>query len=98
MIKSITDKGLRRFWETGETRRLAKPDWADRIAEILVMLDDATKPTDMDMPGYDLHRWTLMKNPPWSVKVSGNWRILFWWDDGAVDVTLHDPHSGGRRT
>lgn len=91
MIKSFQHKGLRQFFETGSTRRLPKPDHAARIREILDLLDAATAPTDLDLPGYDLHRWKGA-TPYWSAKVSGNWRILWYWDNGAVDLDIRDPH------
>jgi proteic killer suppression protein len=91
MIKSFDDKGLRLFWEQGNARRLAAPAHADRIKLILEALDAAVRPTDMNRPGWDFHRWQGRER--YSVKVSGNWRVLWYWDAGAVDVTLEDPHS-----
>lgn len=90
MIKTFTDKGLKLFWEEGSTRRLAAPAHAARIKLILEALNVATQPTDMDRPGWAFHRW--QGRDRYSVKVSGNWRVLWYWDDGAVDVTLEDPH------
>jgi proteic killer suppression protein len=47
----------------------------------------------MDLPGYRLH---LLKGELagfWSVSVSGNWRIIFRFENGAAyDVDLIDYH------
>lgn len=90
MIKTFADKGLKLFWEEGNARRLAAPAHAERIKLILEALDAATRPSDMDRPGWAFHRWHGRDR--YSVKVSGNWRVLWYWDGGAVDVDLEDPH------
>ncbi len=51
----------------------------------------ATKPEDMNLPGYHFHG--LSSEPRWSVRVTGNWRVTFGWDGAdAVDVDLEDYH------
>jgi proteic killer suppression protein len=91
MIKSIKSKGLRAFWETGSTRRLAVQN-SERVAEILVALDDASKPSDMNIPGYVWHSLAPGQPGRYSVRANANYRITFAWDDGAVDVDLEDYH------
>lgn len=45
------------------------------------------------LPGYRLHPLTGDRRGQWSVRVSGNWRIVFRFEDGvAVGVTLVDYH------
>ena len=47
----------------------------------------------MDLPGWQLHRLKGERRGQWSVRVSGNWRIVFRFDRGeAVDVGLMDYH------
>ena len=47
----------------------------------------------MNLPGYRLHRLTGDRRDQWSVRVSGNWRIVFRFKGGAaVGVTLVDYH------
>ena len=47
----------------------------------------------MDIPGYRLHPLAGDRSSQWSVRVSGNWRIVFRFVDGvAVDVDLIDYH------
>lgn len=47
----------------------------------------------MDLPGLRLHRLKGDRRRLWSVRVSGNWRIVFRFDASqAVDVDLIDYH------
>ena len=88
----IVHKGLSAFFERGDSRRIPAA-FAPRIQRILSDLDSAIQPRDMDLPGYRLHPLTGDRRGQWSVRVSGNWRIVFRFRDGeAVDVTLIDYH------
>ena len=88
----IKHKGLRAFFERGDASRLPVA-LAPRIRRILSDLDAALLPVDMDIPGYRLHRLTGDRRDQWSVRVSGNWRIVFRFVDGvAADVDLIDYH------
>lgn len=88
----IAHKGLRRLYERDDARGL-NPDRVDRIRRILTALQDASMPRNMNLPGLSLHQ---LKGPLaglWSVRVAGNWRIVFRFEDGeAVDVNLIDYH------
>ena len=80
------------MYERGDARRLA-PDLAGRIAVALADLDDARKPSDLDLPGYRLHPLKGAFVGFWSISISGNWRLVFRFDDGdAYDVDLIDYH------
>ena len=47
----------------------------------------------MDIPGLDLHPLKGQRKGQWSVRVSGNWRVVFRFDNSqAVDVDLTDYH------
>ena len=88
----IKHKGLRAFFERGDARRLPVA-LAPRIRRILSDLDAALVPGDMDIPGYRLHPLKGDRRAQWSVRVSGNWRIVFRFMDGvATDVDLIDYH------
>ena len=46
-----------------------------------------------DAPGFRLHPLKGDRAGQWSVRVSGNWRVVFRFEDGeAVDVDLIDYH------
>ena len=66
---------------------------ARRIRIILTRLDASASPRDMDLPGLRLHRLKGDLKDYWAVDVSGNWRIVFRFEDGApCDVDLVDYH------
>ena len=80
------------MYERGDPSRV-RADQADRIALALADLDDARKPSDLDLPGYRLHRLKGDRNGFWSISISVNWRVVFRFDDGDVyDVELVDYH------
>ncbi len=92
MIRSFRHRGLKRLYERGDPSRV-RTDQADRIALALADLDDARRPSDLDLPGYRLHPLKGDLEGFWSVSISGNWRIVFRLDDGdAYDVDLVDYH------
>ncbi|KQZ99855.1 hypothetical protein ASD64_13615 [Mesorhizobium sp. Root157] len=92
MIASFRHKGLKKLYEQGDRSKIAA-DYADKIERILARLDQAADPADMDLPGYRLHGLKGDLKGFWSVTVSGNWRIIFRFDDGhADDVDLIDYH------
>jgi len=61
---------------------------------ILVRLDAAREPADMDLPGLRLHPLQGDKDGFHAVNVSGNWRVIFRFDatGEATDVDLTDYH------
>lgn len=88
----ITHAGLRRIYERDDARGV-NPNHVLRIRRILAELDDAQKPQDLDWPGFRLHPLTGDLRGFWSVRVSGNWRIVFRFvDKEPVDVDLVDYH------
>jgi len=76
MIISFVHKGLRLFYETGSVRGI-NPSHAKRLARILSFLEQAQQPSDMDLPGWQLHALKGDLQGHWSVSVSGNWRVIF---------------------
>ena len=91
MIKSFRHKGLKELSQTGKTARVA----VKLTARCLIRLDAlaaATRPEDMNVPGFDFH--SLRGKPKrYSVHVSGNWCITFEWRDGSpARVDLEDYH------
>ncbi len=92
MIRSFKHRGLKRLYERGD-RSQVRSDRLERIEDILARLDVATVPSDLDLPGYELHSLKGKLKGFWAVKVSGNWRIVFRFQDSdALDVNLIDYH------
>ena len=47
----------------------------------------------MDLPGFRLHKLKGVLDGHYAVRVSGNWRVTFRFEDGvAVDVNYVDYH------
>jgi len=92
MIRSFRHRGLKRFFERGETAQV-RADMREKIENILFMLDAATGPENMDLPGFRLHSLKGDLRGLWAVTVRANWRII-WRFDGAdaIDVDLIDYH------
>ena len=85
-------RGLRRLYARGDARQL-DPRLVPRIKRVLLLLDEATEPHHLDLPGFRLHSLKGDRASQWSVSVTANWRIVFRIADGeAVDVDLVDYH------
>lgn len=92
MIKSFKHKGLKKLYETG-SKQGAKPEQATRLRLILARLDAGSDPEDMNLPGLGLHPLKGSLKSFWSVSVSGNWRVIFRFENGnATDVDYLDYH------
>ena len=91
MIESFASKKLERFFE-GDKRTVG-PQMQRRATNILSALYAADTLEELNVPGYDLHPLKGDRKNFWSMKVSGNWRIIFRFQDGkAYDVDLVDYH------
>ena len=92
MIRSFRHRGLRRLYERDDPSRIGA-DQLDRTTLALADLDAASKPSELDLPGYRLHPLTGERKGLWSTSISGNWRITFRFEDGDVyDIDLVDYH------
>jgi proteic killer suppression protein len=86
------NKALQRFFETGKPRGLSVQD-DKRVARILRALEAASRPVDLDLPGYRFHSLTGDQKGRYSVRVTGNWRITFGWDgENVMDIDLEGYH------
>ena len=92
MIKSFQHKGLRRFFEDDDGRKLPQ-DMLARIALILSTLQALQEIEGMDIPTFRLHPLKGELKGFYSVTVRANWRIVFRFEDGqAFDVDFVDYH------
>lgn len=92
MIKSFKHKGLQSFFEHGSKAGI-QPNHAARLGRQLTRLDQAKAPEDMNTPGWVLHPLSGDLARHFSVKVNGNWRLTFTFDNGdAVLVNYQDYH------
>jgi proteic killer suppression protein len=92
MIKSFQHKGLKLYYEKGNSSKL-QPQHVGKIQNILTRLDIATNPEMLKVPGYDLHKLSGDMKDFWSVKVDKNYRIIFRFDgENAVDENYLEYH------
>ena len=92
MIEGFRHRGLKWLYEQGDGSKV-RADQRSRVADVLAHLDRAQAPGDLDLPGYRLHPLKGDSKGYWSVKVSGNWRITFRFEEGdAYEVDLIDYH------
>lgn len=92
MIQSFRHKGLKRFFEKGDSSKLQQTH-VEKLRLILKLLGDAANIKDMDFPGSNLHSLKGDLADFWSVTVNKNWRIVFRFEDGdALDVDYIDYH------
>lgn len=92
MIKSFKHKGLKKLYDTG-SRPGINPKHVKRLRLILARLDASLSPQDMNLPGLELHSLKGSYEGFWAVSVSGNWRVIFQFEENNVfDVDYLDYH------
>jgi toxin HigB-1 len=92
MIKSFNHKGLQTFFETGSKKGIV-PGHSNKLARVLDRLDVSLTPTDMNLPGFKLHKMTGKEEGTWSVWVNGNWRVTFQFErENIILVDYRDYH------
>ena len=85
MILSFKHKGLEKFFTTGSKAGIQAAH-ASKLAILLARLDSANDVQDMNVPGFGLHALSGNLNTHWSVKVNGNWRVTFKFEQGHAEV------------
>jgi proteic killer suppression protein len=92
VIGNFKHKGLNKLFQDDDGRKVPAAH-REKITRILARLNEALTVQDMALPGYQLHPLKGNLAGLWSVSVSGNWRIVFRFEDGmAHDVELIDYH------
>ena len=88
MIRRFGHRGLRRLYEKDD-RRGVSLELVEKTARVLARLDVATRPEQLDLPGFRLHRLEGDLAGYWSVAIRGDWRVIFRFDQGNItDVDL----------
>ena len=91
MIKSFRHKGLRRFFESGNTSGVQAVH-AKRLRLQMAALDTARVIEDMDIPGFRLHPLKGEMKGRWSITVNDNWRATFEFQDGNAYVLDYEDY------
>ena len=92
MLQSFRHKGLQRLFEKADLSKVSAQD-VQKLEHILAVLNHATKPEDMSLPGFHLHPLKGRLKGFWSVTLRANWRVIFRIKNGDIyDVDLIDYH------
>lgn len=92
MIESFRHKGLKKLFEKGNASGV-NPQHVKKLRRQLAQLHAAKTPMDMNMPGWDFHGLEGDLEGHYAVKVNGNWRLTFTFEDqDAVQVDYQDYH------
>ena len=92
MIRRFGHRGLRRLYENDD-RRGVNSELVEKTARVLARLDVATRPEQLNLPGFRLCRLEGDLSGYWSVTVGGNWRIIFRFNLGnTTDIDLVEYH------
>jgi proteic killer suppression protein len=92
MIQSFRHAGLEKFFLTGSKAGI-QPAHVVRLRLQLTLLNTARNEQRMNVPGWDLHALKGKLAGHWSVKVNGNWRMTFTFEDEqAILVDYQDYH------
>lgn len=76
MIVSFRHKGLKLFYENGDTSKL-QPQHISKIRLVLTRMAAIRSAQELNQPGYGLHQLKGTLDGFWSVKVDKNFRIVF---------------------
>ncbi len=89
------DKGLRRLYENGSTRGVPSA-MADKLRKLLLAMETAESLQQLErFPGWKLHSLKGDLKGLWSLTVTGNWRLIFRYDEeanSAGEIDLIDYH------
>jgi toxin HigB-1 len=92
MILRFRHRGLERLHLRGDTSGVSAQH-VKRLRAVLAALETAFVPSDMALPGARLHPLRGDRAGQWSVTISGNWRVVFEFEDRNVtNVDLIDYH------
>lgn len=92
MIINFKNKGLEQFFLKGKSAKI-NPKHMTKLRLIIAKLNTSIDIQDMDFPGSNLHPLKGDKKDYWSVKINGNWRVIFRFNnENAYDVDYVDYH------
>ena len=82
-LMKIDHKKLRALYEDDNCSGLP-PKFIERLRRILCRLQEATHPESAAAPGFRLHPLRGNRAGQWSIRVSGNWRVVFRFENAEV--------------
>ena len=88
-------KGLKLLYDAGNGRSVPRP-MSDKLGKLLLALETAESIDQLDrFPGWKLHPLKGELKGFWSLTVTGNWRLIFRYEEEtntASDIDLIDYH------
>lgn len=94
-LTTFRHKGLKQLYETGGMKGV-QPAFADKLRKLLLALETADNLEQVGrFPGWRLHALKGELKGCWSLTVSGNWRMVFRYneaDNTASELDLIDYH------
>lgn len=94
-LRGFRHKGLRQLYEDGKARGLP-PAMVDKLRKLLLALETAIDLGQVDrFPGWKLHPLKGDLRGFWSLTVTGNWRLIFRYDElmnTVSEIDLIDYH------
>ena len=92
MIRRFQHRGLKILYDKDD-RRGVSAEHVEKTARVLAWLEVVTRPEQLSLPGFGLHRLEGDLKGYWSIAVRGDWRIIFCFDAGNIsDVDLVEYH------
>jgi proteic killer suppression protein len=91
MIKSFKHKGLRQFFELGDTSGI-QAKHIKKLRIQLAAIDTAQVIDDIDLPSFSLHQLKGERDGIWSVSVNANWRVTFEFRDGNAFILNYEDY------
>lgn len=85
MITSFKHKGLKKYFIEGDASKL-NPNHIKKLKRILALLNSAKTVKDLNIPGWRLHKLKGELKYLYAVDISGNFRVVFSFNDGDVDL------------
>lgn len=76
LIRGFRHKGIEIFFKTGSTRGI-QASHAAKLGRVLRALNVAQVPSEMNLPGFDLHPLRGNYTNHWAASINGNWRVIF---------------------
>jgi toxin HigB-1 len=91
MIVSFKHKGLENFYKKGSWAGI-QAKHSNRLRMQLAALNSAQTIEDMNLPGYRLHPLKGERKEFWTIRVSGNWRLTFRFENGNVYILNYEDY------
>lgn len=85
MIKSFKHKGLKKYFYYGDISGIQAEHQA-KLRLILSTIDSAKIIKALDVPMFHLHGLKGNLNEHYSIRVNGNWRVTFKFEDGEAYI------------